>query len=129
MSNTQTTASFVGGIEGVNVAGAISTTALVGVGTTYAAGTTPVLSGGINFCSTTVGNTALALPASWPLSAPIIVSNTTGAAASAIVVTPTGASLNGAANGTLTVAAGKTAIFYCLGLVNGLGLWVSVLSA
>ena len=128
MSYSGTTALFEGGVEGINVPGVIASAPLVGVGTSYVAGTTPVLNGGINVCAATAGNTAFALPGNWPLSAPIIVTANSGSTA-AIVCCPTGGTLNGVTTGTLSVTAGKSAIFYCVGQVAGLPIWVYVMSA
>jgi hypothetical protein len=113
MSYSDTTAKFVGGVEGTNVPGAISTSAIAGVGTTLAGA--PVLNGALNLISTAASNTAVALPTSWPLSAPMIVANTTATGAT---VFPGSASqqINGATAGnSYAIAQGKAVAFFFLG--------------
>jgi hypothetical protein len=127
MSNSQTTAVFVGGVEGANVPGAVATAPINGIGTTYVAGTTPVLGGGLNLVNGQTGQTALALPATWPLSAPIVVANV-GAAAALVFPGSATQKINGAAAGTsYSVAVNKAVAFYYAGLdTSGVPQWVAV---
>lgn len=120
MSYSSTPALFHGGVEGTNVPGVISATPLAGVGTTLAGAA--ALAGGLNLVSTSAGQTAFVLPASWPLGSPIVVANTTATAA---LVFPNSASqqINGASAGTsYSIAQAKAVAFYYL--ANG--QWVAV---
>lgn len=127
MSNTSIVSMFVGGIEGANDKYANSTTPVAGVGTTYSAGTTPVLNGGINLVNGQTGQTALALPTSWTLGAPIVVSNT-GAAAALVFPGAATHQINGATAGaSYSVAAQKSVLFFYAGLsTSGVPQWVAV---
>ena len=127
MSQTSTSPLFVGGVEGAVAKDALSTTPIAGVGTTYVAGTTPVLTGGLNLVNGQTGQTALALPVTWPLSAPIVVSNT-GAAAALVFPGAATHQINGATAGTsYSVAAQKAVIFLYVGLsTTGVPQWIAV---
>jgi hypothetical protein len=127
MSNTQTVATFAGGVEGAAVAGAVATAPVAGVGTTYVAGTTPVLGGGLNLVNGQTAQTALALPVNWPLSAPIVVSNT-GAAAALVFPGAATHQINGATAGTsYSVGAAKAVIFFYVGkAIAGVDQWIAV---
>ena len=115
MSNTQTTASFVGGIEGANVPGALATAPITSTANSTITGA-PVLGGGINLVSAAASNNSYALPASWPLSAPIVVANI--GAVSAVVYPPIVNTYQGVINGTTSYSAAtnKAVAFYYLGL-------------
>ena len=127
MAKTQTTASFSGGVEGAVFSGNASSTPTNGVGTTYVAGTTPVLDGGLSLVNGQTGQTAVALPTIWPLTAPLIVVNT-GAATALVFPGAATHQINGAAAGTsYSVAAQKAVTFYYVGLSSaGVPQWAAV---
>lgn len=127
MSNTSTVAVFAGGVEGVVYGGNTTSTPIAGVGTTYVAGTTPVLGGGLNLVNGQTGQTALALPVSWPTTAPIIVSNTGAAAALVFPGAATHQINGGTAGASYSVAAQKAVAFYYAGLsTGGVPQWIAV---
>lgn len=126
MSATSFVSLFVGGVEGAVAPNATSQTPIAGVGTTYVAGTTPVLSGGVNLVNGQTGQTAVALPTSWPFGAPIVVSNT-GAVAALVFPGAATHQINGATAGTsYSVAAQKSVIFFYAGTsTSGVPQWVA----
>lgn len=127
MSATSTTAQFVGGIEGAVAPAALATAPINGVGTTYVAGTTPVLGGGVNLVNGQTGQTAVALPAIWPFGAPLTVANV-GAAAALVFPGAATHQINGTAAGTsYSVGVGKAVTFFYSGTtVAGVPQWVAV---
>ena len=127
MSNTSTPVLFVGGSEGVAGAGNTATAPIAGVGTTYVAGTTPVLGGGLNLVNGQTSQTALALPVNWPLGAPIVVSNT-GAAAALVFPGAATHQINGATAGaSYSVGVNKAVAFFYAGTnLAGVPQWVAV---
>lgn len=125
MSYTQTTAQFAGGVEGLPFPGALASTTIAGVGTTLAGA--PVLNGGINYVSAAAGQTAVALPTNWPLSAPLIVVNTSATAATVFPGTASQQFNVTAAGSAFSVAANKAAVFWYAGTnAAGAGQWVAV---
>lgn len=127
MSATSFVSLFVGGVEGAVAPSATSTTPIAGVGTAYAAGTTPVLSGGINLVNGQTGQTAVALPVNWPFGAPLTVANV-GAAAALVFPGAATHQINGAAAGTsYSVGVGKAVTFFYAGQSTaGVPQWVAV---
>jgi hypothetical protein len=127
MSNTSTQAISVGGIEGAVAPAAVATAPINGVGTTYVAGTTPVLGGGLNLVNGQTGQTAVALPVSWPFTAPLTVVNV-GAAAALVFPGAANQQINGTTAGTsYSVGAGKGVTFYYAGTtVAGVPQWTAV---
>ena len=126
MSNTQTQATFAGGVEGVAASGALAQTPIAGVGTTYVAGTTPVLGGGLNMVNAQTGTQAFALPVAWPFAAPMMVSNV-GAVAASVFPGAATHQINGATVGTAyAIAATKAVMFWYVGPNNGVPQWIAV---
>ena len=126
MSATSTSPLFVGGVEGAVAKDAVNTAPIAGVGTSYSAGTTPVLTGAINLVNGQTGQTALALPVSNPVGSPIVVSNT-GAAAALVFPGAATHQINGTSAGTsYSVAVGKAVTFWYAGVnLAGVPQWVA----
>lgn len=127
MSNSSVPQLFVGGVEGAVAPNAQATAPVNGVGTTYVAGTTPVLTGGVNLVNGQTGQTAVALPVSWPLGSQIVVSNTGAAAALVFPGAATHKINGGTAGASYSVAAQKAVTFYYAGTdTSGVPQWVAV---
>jgi hypothetical protein len=92
---------------------------LAGKGTTQT-GATPFL-GNLEEVTATGGQTAFVLT-HYELNTPVFVTCTSST--SAVVFCPSGATLNGSSNGSLTIAQNKSAIFW----EYKKGFWASVLS-
>lgn len=114
--------SFAFGVN-VNAPFTSSPDAVTGVGTAQVGAA--ALTGAINVVTTSVGQTAVALPGTYPVGSPILVRTNTATAA--LVFPPVGGSINGgSANASFSVAQNKPTIFYAL--PNGLD-YIAVLSA
>lgn len=99
------------------------TSAVTGVGTSQSG--SAALTGAFNVVTTSAGQTAVQLPASYPAYTPLIVRVTSATAG--LVFPPTGGTINGgSANASLSVAQNKPTIF----MVADDGLtWVGVIGA
>lgn len=97
--------------------------AVTGVGTAQVGAAR--LTGALNVVTTAVGQTAVLLPTSWPVSSPIVVRVTSATAG--LVFPPTGGSINGgSANASFSVAQNKPTVFFAH--PNGID-YTAVLSA
>jgi hypothetical protein len=121
MANSSSPLFFFGGIE-TNAGSGIA-----GTGTALS-GATP-LPGGVNVLNSATGNTAYTLPAGAGNGVYVVVEVLSGSTASALIfpATSTNQIYYGslAAGASMTVAAGKSAVYISMGSGN----WVGVLSA
>lgn len=110
MPNVSHPAPFVGGVASATLAA---------VGTTLSG--SPVLDAALTLVSTDAANTAVRLPADWPIGSPVVVANTTATAA---VVFPNAASgtIDGLAAGAgYSIAQNKGVAFYQMSA----GKWIT----